>query len=335
MFTTFGDLASTFQSRQFGAQLKTDMTRLSMELSTGKKSDLGSAVSGDFGPIAGIEHSLKMIEAYESSSAEAATLAETTQIAMDTIQNQNQDLSQGLILASSSVDAKMIRTTAADARQNFQSIVSTLNTNVAGKSLFAGAATDKPALASSEDIMTALMAEISGETSAAGVATKIDEWFDTPGGGFETLGYLGSDDPMGPIRLGNGSTAEMTARADDQAIRDVLKAVAKSAVIAEGALDGNREQQILLTKGASSELLTANDSFTMLRAEIGTVEARIENSKVSMAAEKAALEISRSEIIAADPYETATEFQAVYGQLQSLYTVTARMSQLSFTDYMR
>ena len=335
MFATFGDMASAFHSRTMSARLKSDMSRLGVELTTGIKTNIGAAVSGDFGPIAGIEHSLKTLESYKVATNEASTVASAMQHSLGAIQTQSQELSAGLLTATTSRGATLIKATAHDAEQKFLATVSQLNTNVMGRSLFSGAATDRPALAKGEDMLAALKVEIAGETTAAGVSARIDAWFDDPGGGFETVGYLGSDNPAGPIRLGNGETAELDMQADNQEIRDVLKAIAKSAVMADGALDGRIDEQLLLTKAAGEGLLTANDSFTLARANVGALEARIENVSTRNEAEKSALEISRNELIAADPYDTATELQAAYGQLESLYTVTARMSQLKFTDYMR
>ncbi|KPN64834.1 flagellar hook-associated protein 3 FlgL [Aliiroseovarius crassostreae] len=335
MFTTFGDLATAFHSRSQGAKLRAEMSRLGVELTTGLKTDISRAVSGDFGPIAGIEHDLQTLLAYKTATDEAAILANTTQIALETIQSQGEDLVSGMLTATSSKNVTMVQTTAMDAKQKFNSAVSQLNTDVMGRSLFAGAATDKAPLVSGEEMLEAIMVAIASDTNAADISASIDAWFDDPAGGFATMAYLGSDNPMGPIRLGNGEVADLTIRANDQSIKDVLKATVKSAVMAEGALNGSVEQQIELTKIAAQDLLSANDGLVLARAGIGAVEARVDAAQTRNEAEKSALEITRSNLISADPYDTATELQAAYSQLESLYTVTARMSKLNFTDFMR
>lgn len=334
-FATYGDLASTFQTRHLNARMKQDLSRLGMELATGRKSDVTSATSGDYGPIAGIEHSLKLLTAHKQATNEAATLTATAQLVLGNIQEQTQDVSSGLIGAISSHNTTLIGVTAVDAREKFASIISSLNTNVGGRSLFAGAATDGQALADTDTIISALLSAASGQTTASGVAMQIDAWFDDVGGGFETTGYIGADADMGPIQLGNGETVSLSTKADSTEIRDLLSALAKSVVISEGVLSGDATAQRELSALASSELLGAIDGLTMTRARVGAVEARIENATVQNAAERAALELARNELTAVDPYETATALEALYGQMESLYTVTARLSKLSFTDYMR
>ena len=87
-FANYGDLASTFQSRHMNAKLKSEMTRLGVELTTGLKANLASAVSGDFGPIAGIDHTLALLVAHKQSTNEASALLGATQTALGSIQDQ-------------------------------------------------------------------------------------------------------------------------------------------------------------------------------------------------------------------------------------------------------
>lgn len=334
-FATYGDLASTFHTRHQTAKLKLDMARLGMELSSGRKANLATHVSGDFGPVAGIEHSLKLLAAQTQGISEAQTMVSGVQTVLGNIQDQTQTLSSGLISAISSQNAGLIQSTAVTAREIFSSTVSNLNTSLGGRSLFSGAATDGLALADAETILADLMSLVSTETTAAGVSSQIDDWFMSPGGGFELSGYLGADEDLGPFRLREGEEVSHPVKANDTEIRNLLSALAKSAVLAEGALSGDAASQRDLAKISSNELLAASDNLTFVRARVGSIEARIETASVRNTAEKSALQLSYNQLTAADPYETATALQALFGQMESLYTVTARLSNLNFTDYMR
>ncbi|GHF07361.1 flagellin [Aliiroseovarius zhejiangensis] len=332
---SYGDLASTFQTRHLTAQIKQDMTRLGLELSTGRKAELATQVSGDFGTVAGVEHSLKLQSAYAQSIAEATTVLDGTQTVLGAVQNQAEAVSGDLILAVSSRNSGLLHATAVDARERMASVISNLNTSLGGRALFAGAASDGPALAGADAILSEVMTAIAGETTAAGVSDRIDDWFTAPGDGFDSMAYQGADKDLGPFRLRVGETASQPLRADNTEIRDLLAALAKSAVLAEGALAGDLDAQRALANRSSGNLLDAIDGLTSARADIGRIEARIEAAAASNAAEKTALELSYNRLTAADPYETATALQALYDQMESLYTVTARLSSLNFTDYMR
>ena len=64
-------------------------------------------------------------------------------------------------------------------------------------------------------------------------------------------------------------------------------------------------------------------------------EARVEDAAARLSARGTALEIARNDMSAADPYETATKLQNVQLQLETHYTLTARLSRLSLTEYLR
>jgi flagellar hook-associated protein 3 FlgL len=332
---SIGDLANSFLVRRHATELKTQLSRLGTEMATGRKSDLGAALFGDFGPIAAIERSLTAVAAYRVGNSEAAGFLQAAQLALGNVQQMGQQLSAALLTAGNAADITLIGATAEDARQKFSAVVASLNTRFADRSLFGGAATDRTPLASGGAMLTELSAAIAGETTSAGIAAAVDTWFDTPGGGFETLGYFGSSSDMGPLVIADGETVEFGTRADDAAIRDTLKGYALASLIAEGALSGDVEEQAALSTEAALRLLTNDGNVTNIRARIGAAEARIEDASARNAAEASAYELARSELTGADPYERATELQAVYAQIEALYTVTARIAGLSFTDYMR
>ena len=332
---TIGDLANTFLIKRQTSGLKSEMARLASELTTGQKADLGASLAGDFGPFAGIERSLRAIAAYTTANSEAAGMLTASQLALENVQSIGRDLSTALLTASSSEDVVLIGATAEDARQKFSAVVSTLNTSMADRTLFGGAATDRPALATGEEMLAEIAAATAGETTAAGIVAAVEAWFDDAGGGFETMGYLGSTSDMGPMLIAEDETVSVGVRADGQVIRDTLKGYALMSLIAGGALAGQVTEQADLAAAAATQLLAADGDITDVRARIGAVEARIEDAQARNAAERSAYELARTELVGADPYQTATELQAVYAQIETLYTVTARIAGLKFTDYMR
>ncbi len=332
---SIGDLANTFQLRRFTSESKSELARLAKELTTGLKADLGAAVAGDFGPFAGIERSLRANEAYKTANNEATSMFAGAQIALESVQSITRDLSPALLTAASARDRTLVTTTAVDARQKFDAVVSRFNTQIADRAVFSGSATDATALASAPEMMVGILASVSGLTSADDIEAAVDTWFDDPGGGFAASGYGGASTDMGPMIVAEGETVEMTVRADDQVVRDTLKGFALATLVAEGILDGDVEGQADLLERAAMRLVAADGDVTTLRASIGTAEQRVEEAQARNAAQASAYELARGELVNADPYETATMLESVYAQIETLYTVTARLSALRFSDYMR
>lgn len=332
---TLGDLAQSFQLRGQNTTLKTQLGTLAQELSTGVAADLGKRVSGDFVPLSSIERSLSTLSAYKTAGAEAALMTNAMQASLESLSGVASDLSPNLLLAGNSVGDTLVTTTGVDAQSKLEQAVAALNTTVAGRALFAGADTDQTALAPANDIIAGLKAATAGQTTADGVMAAAQAWFDTPGGGFESLIYGGSDTPAGPVRLAEGQSLTLDVSAADPALRDMLRGLATAALLADPTvLAGDEAGRAALAKKAGEHLLTAEGPLSTLRAEIGGAQNRIETIQAENASHASMLELARSELIGADPYETATELEAVQGQLETLYTVTARLSRLNLADFL-
>ena len=334
-YLSIGDLALTYQNRRNNVQIKTDLQRLSQELASGQRSDISTDGAGDFAPIVGLERALKANAAYATSTAEAAMFATAMQNSLEMVQANSSELFPALLTASSSEHPTLIQTTAADAKVKFEAVVSAFNMRVADRYAFSGDATDGPALVDASTMLADLQLAIAAEVTAAGVSTVVDAWFDDPGGGFETLAYIGSDTPMAPFRLSDSDTAETRLTAADPGIRSVLKGFALAALLGEGALGTDIVERAALTRIAGEQLLNAQANLAVVRANVGSTEARIDIVAAQNIAEKSALEIARSELTAIDPYRTATELEAVRLQLETLYVLTARLSRLSLVEYLR
>ncbi|MCP5036720.1 MAG: hypothetical protein GY945_03880 [Rhodobacteraceae bacterium] len=332
---SIGDLARVFQSRHLTTGLKSDLTRLGQELSTGIRSDISTAVSGDFGPIADIERLLTTLQARKTVTAEATILSASMQTALDAIQENGRSISPSLLSVQSNANAATRQVVARNARERFDMVVTALNTQAGGRTLFGGAATDRAAIATSADMLAALNVITAPETTAAGVVAAVDAWFDAPGGGFETIGYQGSASAAGPFQLDEGEVVNLDFRADASALRDVMKSFAMASLVADGTLAGDAVEQAELLALAGERLIAGDQSLTSFRAEIGMMQERIETASVRNSARQTSLEIARNDLIAVDPYETASRLEAAFTQLETYYAVTVRLSNLKFTDYMR
>ncbi|RME18833.1 MAG: hypothetical protein D6801_00355 [Alphaproteobacteria bacterium] len=334
-FFSIGDLASAFQLRQLSGQMKADMTRLVKEVSTGQKQDLRSSISGDFGPLAAIERSLTVLKSYSSANAELESFLSAAQTSLEDIQGLGRDISPGLLQAADTGEASLIDTLSTDAQQKLSAATSRLNLRFGGRSVFAGAASDSQALVDGKTLLQSIKAAVAGETTVEGFIQAVDDWFDTPGGGFESDAYLGSTDNLGPFPIGDGETLSMEARADDPAIREFLKGLTLASLAADASLPGNPSAGKEIASAAATRLMAADGMMTQMRADLGVQQARLDEATTKNGSQAEAFELAKSELISADPYETATELQAVRSRLETLYAATARIADLSFTDFMR
>ena len=334
-FNSIGDLARAFQSSRQIFSVKSDLHRLSQELASGRRSNISTTMSGDYQPIVGLERSIAALRAYDTATAEASQLAEIMQAALGQVQDNADQFAPALLTAGNSQNATMIDVTAVDAFTRLSGVLSALNTNVANRFAFSGVTTDMPALADAATILADLGLVTAALTDAASVEAAVDVWFDTPGGGYDTVAYTGATTGIAPVRVAEGQAVDLSHTAARAGVRAAIKGFAMAALVGQGVLAGNLAERAVLTQRAGEVMLGAQANLSLLRGEIGTAEARIDAVKTASATERHMLELARVDIVAADPYRTATELEAVRGQLDMIFTVTARLSRLSLSEYLR
>jgi len=328
-----GDIARLFQMNRANHDVKSELNRLSQELATGRRADIADAVGGDFAPITSIELTLQRNRAFDTTSKEVAGFAAVMQHAYQTISTFGSDSASNLLNASQAAQPGMIGTAAADTAARLQPVLAALNAEFGGRSVFAGEAVSGPAVSDAETFMADLTAATAGATDVASLMTAVDAWFG-PGGGFETVVYLGSTTPIDPVDIGQDVSADLGQTAFDSELRNTLKGVALAGLVAEGALAGDTAGRIELVRRAGEILIEGETGLTALQARLGTVEELIEEADAARAAETTALSMTRAGLLEIDPYETASRLTAAQAQLETLYAMTARMQSLSLVNYL-
>ncbi len=333
--TTFGDAAQFLLLRRDSAQIREDMTRLTVELASGRHADIGRALGGDFSALADITRSLRLNESFTSSVTDAAFAAEGRQSVLERLSVEIDEYGPELLSVTGAGSPADLQRRLANGTERFETAVSALNTNLAGRSLFSADALDQTPLISGSEIMVELRTLVSGATDAATVEANVASWFQDAAGGYETLAWQGGDGQPPAVLLAEGQSTNTGITALDPAIREALTGLAIAALASEKAAPLAESEQRALVTGAAQRMISANGGIIELRANLGASEARIENARVAAQSARSSLEIEYGRLTSADPYRTATELEAVTTQLESLYILTARMSRLSLTEYLR
>jgi flagellar hook-associated protein 3 FlgL len=331
---TVGDMARTLLLSRQGLNLKTAMQRLSTEATTGLVSDQTERLRGNFVPIAGIEASLSQLESYHTVISETQVIASVMQTALGTINDQSSALSSALLAGATGTSTVQITALGHEAAHRLDTAMSALNTRLGERALFSGKSSDLTSVASSDALLSALEAAIStaGAISSADVETVVNDWFDDPAGYTATI-YQGGE-VLDSVPIGPDQTAQIDVTAKDPAIIQTLKGLAMGALLARGVLAGSDVARADLAKRAGESLAGSQSIIVQLAARLGTTEATVENAATRNDAEKGVLETARLNLLSVDPYETAAKFQETQGQLQTLYTLTARASRLSLVDFL-
>lgn len=332
---SLGDMAQTFMLRRMTTSLKQDSQIAAQELTSGRTADTTRTLRGDYTQLSGLQASLTRLTGYQATSSAAALTASTMQATLRTIDSLTEGMGVNLLNAGMLTDSGSTTSYIDDAAQRLDAVISALNTKVGDKSLFSGIASDQPALASSDVILSALEAEISsaGATTAQDIETVVTNWFSAPTG-FASIGYLGGAS-ANALALSPDDKVELSITAADPALRDGLKALSLAALASRGNATSDATTKLELARLAGASLLQNENDRTLLAGRLGLAEARIDQAQTRNQSEISALQLARSDMLAVDPYEAATRLEAAQNQLETLYSVTARLSRLRLVDFLR
>lgn len=331
---SFGDTALTFSLQRSGVTLKKQLQDLSKELATQQVSDVRSVLGGNVAYIADIERDLKTVESYKIASREASQFTSAVQLALEKFQTTAGELADPLLSLSNTPSETLVSVNANEARNRLGGMISSLNSDLGGRTLFSGIATKSGALRDADTLLAALETEITGATTPADAISAAQAWFDDPSG-FEATIYTGSTTDLQPMLIAEGEEVSVAVKANQSELKDAIRDVALAALADSAALSMNSldRKEMLTTIGRT--LRSGQDDLVALRAQVGTVEARLEAVNVRNSSRGAALEQAKRDFLSVDPFETATKIEDVRFRLESMYSVTARLAGLSLTGYLR
>lgn len=333
-FSSIGDLSRFAQLRQSNALLKARLALLSKEAATGLKSDVTAALRGNMGRLAHVQGRLALFETYDRNALLLQSEQDGLQAALaavaDIVSARGAQMLTAPTVAGSAVD-----TLADQARQDFSTVVRMLNTEVGGRFVLSGTAVTTAPLSPPDEILDLARAQVSGLSDPVGISAAIDEWFasDAPTG-FAAQAFHGNSLPTS-AGVSPDTTVTQDVNALDPAFRTVLKGLVLGALAADPGLGLSSAGKAVLLGQAGQRVAQSGSLITDMQAKLGMKQQLVQEAVSRNAAETTALSIARSDMLSADPYETASALTQTQTSLQNLYALTARLSQLSLTDYIK
>ncbi len=329
------DLASALRLQRDAASVRDALAASGRELSTGRKEDLYVASGGDPRRLLAIESAQARAKREGEGIALAQGRISMTQSVMGGLEAQADALGVELTASLARDDLVSARIHAAGAADALRGVVYSLNGAYGGRSLFSGAAVDSPALADADLIMDDVRSIVAGSVDAADAIAKVAFYFDDPAGGFATTRFLGAPEDAPRVTIDQGGAVDISRRADDPEARLLMRGLALAAVAAEEGYVGPAGTEAELLGEAAGATMRSREAIVHSRARLGLSEQALEEAAVRAAGRRDALDIAWNVATSRDPLDAIAEFQALEQQLERVFTVTARLSQLSLLDFLR
>lgn len=327
---SIGDLAQSLLLRRANASARAELGGLLADLSAGQASDAARHLGGSVSPLLAIDSAISQARAFTQTTNFAAARATAMQTALARIDLSANEAANMLLSAASSGDPSALQAAGTRSRDGLQQAVLALNTGYAGSALFSGSATDTAPLPAAETILAAARNAVVTARTPQEASDQLAVWMASPTGFSATFrgNTQGPDIPVGP-----DETVRLDFYASDSELRGTFAGFILGALVAEGRFSATADGSNL-SGIAGRMLLSQGEARSGHAARLGVIQSRIDDAASRNAAEAAALGVARNDLLAVDLYETSSRITATESRLEMIYTLTARLSRLSLTDYL-
>lgn len=337
-------------------RLQQDFAVTSNEVATLFKND----VAGDLGVrgagLVDLRNSLSRIEVHEQSLSRFSLRTDLIQSALGAVEERAGEVFARLGTVASDFDP--LADTLPDlARNALNEITDLLNSQGDGIYLFSGVDTDtRPLVRPTENPGTSPLEVVAAAAvpnppatiaDAQALAAAIDGVF-APAA-FEADFYQGTPAAPGAPRLAarvdDDTTISYGVQANDAAFRDILQGLHMLAVVDPASLPNEieppltendpRNSPYAAYMGAALDKIGSGiDSLRTIRANLGQHQAQADGVSEQLEARRILFASEISNLEQVDPFETQIRLQAIQGQLESSFQVTARVSRLTLSNFL-
>ncbi|MEO0398802.1 MAG: flagellin [Pseudomonadota bacterium] len=330
--STFPDLLKFGSLQDRGATLRRELSEAQLELTTGFRNTKNTIkhLNGRIGDAHLLRREIERFDRKSASFALGLGRASIVQNSLDQVLDTVGAIPETARAASFRNDKTRLDAAALEARSSVDVVFASLNAQYGRRFLFSGDETNVAPMVDAQSLVDDIEAIVAGATTAADVETALDTYFGA-GGTFETVHYRGGDGTAATIELTENERVGVEVKADAQAFRDLIRGLAVTATA--GAATFEDAERNTMLQNAATDMIDGIEGVSVLIAETGLTENRIANAQARLQAEEAIVTEAYVAMAGQDPYIAATRAQELEVQLQTTYTMTARLAQLNFTNF--
>lgn len=328
--------------------LQSDLTRGQQEVTTGRHADLGLALGLRASSSFNLVSTRATIQSTLASNSALATRLDSTQVALSGLLSDAQDMRKTLIAAQNNGgDPGAIVT---QARQALTTFIAKLNSSNAEGYLFGGVNTDQepvvnyfadPPQANKTALDAAFATEFGFPQSDPAVSTITGPQMQNfLSGAFSSLFSAASwkadwsrasDTPI-RSQVSLSASIQTSIAANEPALQKLASTYAMISDLGAEHLSADSYGVILKT---AMEMIDAGiSSLTKSQAKLGVIQSAVKSANETMSIQSDTLQTQLHGLEAVDPVEAGARVQGLMTQIETAYTLTARISQLSLIKYL-
>ncbi|ADZ72293.1 flagellar hook-associated family protein [Polymorphum gilvum] len=325
-----------------------NLARLQVEMSTGRKADIGLDLGSRTGEAIALRSEHTRLNAIIDTNALAASRLDVTQAALGDVLGTAQSFLATLVGVRDSDGSASVAK--GEGQGGLDLLISRLNTQVNGNYLFAGLNTDvapmanyfeTPAASNKAAVDAAFVARFGFSQDDPAVSTisaaDMDDFltnfymplFDDPAWGAD---WSSASNDAVSSRISASETLGISVSANETAFRTLAAVFTMLADLGTGQL-GEAAYGAVVDK-AIGLLGEAIGGVTDLMSRMGIAQERVSNASDRLAIQAGILNQRINVLENVNPEETAVRLNTAITQLETTYAVSARIQRLSILNYL-
>jgi len=346
--TSVSTSAITNATRESRVDLQSKLAVAQKEATTGRLADVGETLGYLTERTVSLRQDVDRLTTFKDTNAIASGRLSMTQTTLDSVGASAQQFLQTLVAARATRSSAGVAIS--DAKAKLVSFTASMNTAQNGAYIFAGINTDvkplaeyfaSPASAGKTALDGAFAAEFGLAQSAPGVeaisGADMQAFLD---GNFATLfdhsnwttTWSSASDQDISTRISNNERVETSANANEAAIRKLASAYT---MIADFGIEELGSDAYLSVVDKAIELVGQSiGDITQIQAGLGTSEERITSANTRMDLQIKLMKEHITKLEGVDPYEATSNVNALLTQIETAYSLTARLQNLSLVNFL-
>ncbi|HEV7437424.1 MAG TPA: flagellar hook-associated family protein [Pseudorhizobium sp.] len=345
------------------AKAQKDMVAAQQEVTTGRHADVGVALGATTARSLDLTRDVLRIKSMLTTNSLATQRLESSEEALSKMSDRSQDVMNALITLGDSKDATMLATFQTSIQTALETVVGFANTSVNGEYLFAGINSDVKPLEDVSDANSAARQALDREldiflaaqvppvtkdqmTAAQSTAflTKMENIFAgtealTPvppavaGADFWSTFVSNASDTSMKSRVSQSEVLDTSTSANTKGMRDFMFTAFVSEMFINTATsdEGRREA----AARAMSYIGSAKLGIDQERTRLGLSAERVKKADETLQAQKNIIETHLNDLESVDAYEASTRVKGLEALIETAYTLTSRLQQLSLVNFLR
>jgi len=328
------------------SSLQTQLANAELELSTGQDADVGLTLGVTTGQSLSLQQQQSYLQTLTTANNAVTTRLSTTQNVLSSMQSTAQNFLNSLIENNGITTTTSALQTSATG--DLQSMIAGLNSQIDGSYIFAGTNTANApitdyfaqgapnAAAVTSAISNAFPSGVSNATGTQMTSFLDNQFSSLFTGDWSTTSGTGSDwssasDTTLTSQISASDKESTSVSANQTAFRQLAEAYTMVSSLAGQNLTSDAYQAVVTQ--AQSLVSSAISGLTDIQANVGVTQAAITSSNNQMSAQMTIFTTQIDNLDDANAYDAATQVNNLQTQIETAYSLTNQLKQLSLVNY--